>query len=176
MWNRETPYPPSREEMALTGYINRRVRGFGLTLIVMGLSFLFYYLGLFGGVSGPLNADRLGDTLVDLGVTRLHLTFALLTAAVCALSWNWIYNLVSRAVGRRLTCAKQMDNKGRVCAEPVKVLKIKDMKTDRPVKRYVCPQGHKMDISHFHPVKKGLVGHTVWLVAVTCLLIFVGVG
>ncbi len=158
--------------MALNGYINRRVRGFGLTLIVMGISFLFYYLGLFGGVSGPLNPGRLGDLLADLGVTRTHITLILAGVTLCALSWNWVYNLTCQALGLRLTCAKPVGDEDTACAAPVRVLKVKDRKTGRPVKRYVCPNRHMLPVAHFHPVEKGLVGHTVWLFATACLLIF----
>ncbi|UCF93313.1 MAG: hypothetical protein JSW39_03895 [Desulfobacterales bacterium] len=145
-------------------YGQQRLYSFGLTMIVMGACFGLYYLGFFGSVEGPLDPGQVGERLVHLGVTRTHvLAFALLIIAVSA-SWNWIYNLVSFAIGSRLTCNLR-DPQETLCGAPVKREKIGLPKNGRPLRRYLCSQGHKRPAAHFHPVKKGIVGHTLWVTA-----------
>lgn len=175
MLNRQTSHLPSHEEMAFNGYFNRRMRGFGLTLIIMGLSFLLYYLGLFGGVSGPLSAGSLGDALAGLGVTRTHVAVVLFAAFLCALSWNWVFNLICRASGRRMTCMEPLGKKGGVCALPVRAAKARESKTGRSIRLYFCQEGHETFASCFHPVKKGVIGHTAWLIAAAFFLICIAI-
>ena len=108
-------------------------------------------------------------------MTRFHLAIALSGAFVCALTWNWVFNLICRAAGRRLTCAKTLNKSGRICGAAVKTVKLKGETSDRPVRQYVCQQGHKLSTAHFHPLEKGVVGHTVWLVTLAFFLIFLAV-
>ena len=73
----------SANEMLYTSYgtaqndrfFRNRLRSFGISMIVMGISFVFYYLGLFGTVEGPLNPDRIGMTLAGMGVEKWHVVF-----------------------------------------------------------------------------------------------------
>jgi hypothetical protein len=61
-------------------------------MIVMGASFLLYYLGLFGGVEGPLEPAKIGDTLASLGVSNYHVLGIFLLFMLISLTWNHIYN------------------------------------------------------------------------------------
>lgn len=73
------------------------MRNFGLTMVVMGISFGLYYLGLFGGVEGPLQPEHIGDKLAAMGFSGCHLLCLFLLLTVVAATWNWLYN----AMGRR---------------------------------------------------------------------------
>ena len=75
-------------------YFQKRVHSFGMTMIVMGACFFCYYLGLFGGVEGPLNPGTIGAWLFDLGVTWWQVKLAFLMFLVLALGWNLALNLV----------------------------------------------------------------------------------
>jgi hypothetical protein len=73
-------------------FIQTRLQNFGLSMIVMGASFLLYYLGLFGGVEGPLEPAKIGDTLASLGVSNYHVLGICLLFMVISLTWNHAYN------------------------------------------------------------------------------------
>ena len=80
-------------------YLHRRARSMGATMVVMGASFVLYYLGFFGGVAGPLEPGRLGLALADMGVTQRHVRVTLLGVLIMTATWNWLYNRVCRMTG-----------------------------------------------------------------------------
>ena len=150
----------------------RRLHRFGLEMTVMGACFLVYYLGFFGGTAGPLDPSQIGDSLARLGATAEHVMIFFIGLAVLAVSWNWIFNLVSYLCGQRLTCSLT-DDAGACCGSPVKRIDTVSKKTGAAVRRYVCARGHRRAEAHFHPLVKGTVGHTLWATAVAfCLILF----
>ncbi len=74
------------------GFAQTRLQNFGLSMIVMVVSFLLYYLGLFGGVEGPLKPARIGETLASLGVSNYHVLGTCLVFMLISLTWNHVYN------------------------------------------------------------------------------------
>ncbi len=78
------------------GFFRNRLQNFGLTMVVMGISFALYYLGFFGGIPGPLSPDCIGDVLAGMGISDRHLLILCLSLTAVALSWNWLYNAVGR--------------------------------------------------------------------------------
>ena len=153
-------------------FVHKRLVRMSLSTVVMLLCFPLYYLGLFGSVEGPLNPARIGDFLAGMGVTKTHSLVFFLSFLIIAVSWNWIYNIVSLLVGARLTCNKA-DEEGKPCGARVERRKVEQKKTGQKVAQYVCANGHKRPDAHFHPVQKGMVSHTVWLVALTfCVVVF----
>jgi hypothetical protein len=156
-------------------YGQQKLANFGITLMVMGLSFFLYYLGFFGRVDGPLNPAQLGEYLAASGVSRaLFITLAVVLALL-TLSWNWIFNLACLRLGRRLTCSR-VDDRGNICGESVR--RQKASAPQRGSQRmqpypYRCSRGHTQPTAHFHPVKKGTVGHMLWVIsAILCLIVF----
>jgi len=106
-------------------YIRKRTQHFGLSMVVMGISFFLYYLGLFGNVDGPLAPGKIGESLAGMGVEKTHMLMFFLSFFIIAMTWNHIFNLVTYITG-----------------------------------------------SGVDPVKKGVVSHTVWVVAlVFCAII-----
>lgn len=171
---RDIPMEPSIN--GVTGphrprYIRSRLHNFGLTMVVMGASFILYYLGLFGTVDGPLSPDHMGVALSGLGVTRRHVILILLSVLIGAVSWNWIFNLTSLAVGNRLTCKATGDGDDEVCAAPVQRTRRLSRRTGRTIMEYVCARGHHRADAHFRPVKKGAVSNTVWMACLAFVLI-----
>lgn len=79
-------------------FAQHRMHTFGLTLMVMGGSFGLYYLGLFGGVEGPLAPERIGDRLAAMGFSGRHLFYAFLLLTGIAATWNWMYNGTCRVL------------------------------------------------------------------------------
>jgi hypothetical protein len=153
-------------------FIHKRLIRMSLSTLVMILCFPLYYLGLFGSVEGPLNPARIGDSLAGMGVTKTHSLVFFLSFLIIAVSWNWIYNIASLLVGSRLTCNKK-DEEEKPCGARVDRRKVEQKKTGQKVTQYVCANGHKRPDAHFHPVRKGMVSHTVWLVALTfCVVVF----
>lgn len=140
-------------------FFQERLRRFGLNIVVMGASVALYYLGFFGRVDGPLNPNRIGVKLAALGFTGRHLLITLLTLLIVAITWNWLYNIVCRLSGRRMTCLFHSNNDPACCALPV-----------RSVQRglFVCNAGHRCTAANFYPLKKGAFAHFVWMM----LLIF----
>jgi len=152
-------------------FFRQRLTGFGLTMIAMGVCFPLYYLGLFGGVEGPLTPAHLGERLGGMGVSKTHMLVLFLSFLIFAITWNWIYNLVSLLIGSRMTCNKT-DTHGIPCGAPVKRGRAAHKKTGNVVSQYVCTHGHKRPEAHFHPVKKGAVSHTIWVISLTfCVII-----
>lgn len=153
------------------GLVRNRLHNFGLTMVVMGASFIFYYLGLFGTVDGPLTPANIGDALSTMGVTQRHVIIMLLSILVGALSWNWIFNLTSLVVGNRMTCKVGSEGTDDTCGAPVKRVRHVSRRTGRTVVDYVCSCGHRRNEAHFHPVKKGSVSNTVWLACLAFVII-----
>jgi len=154
-------------------YGQQRLANFGITLMVMGLSFSLYYLGFFGRVDGPLNPEQLGEYLAASGVSRAHCITLAVVLALLTLSWNWIFNLACLRLGRRLTCSR-VDDRGDICGHPVRRQKTSAPKrSSQRLQRYRCSRGHKQPTAHFHPLKKGTVGHMLWVIsAILCLIVF----
>jgi hypothetical protein len=152
-------------------FIQKRLIRMFLSMMVMILCFPLYYLGLFGSVDGPLNPARIGASLAGMGVTKTHSMVFFLSFLIIAVSWNWIYNIVSVLTGSRLTCNK-LDEEGKPCGARVERRKVEQKKTGQKVAQYVCANGHKRPEAHFHPVKKGTFSHTVWMIAlIFCVIV-----
>lgn len=158
-----TGNPPQRR-----GFIQTRFQNFSLTMIVMGASFSLYYLGLFGGVPGPLEPARIGDRLASLGFSDRHLLVTFLVFLAISISWNWLYNAVNRLRGRYMTCAFRKDGGVAYCAAPI----VKE-KSDLVKGRYVCTAGHACSQAHVRVVKKGTVSHFLWMLwLILSLMVF----
>jgi hypothetical protein len=67
----------------------------------MAVSLALYYLGLFGQVQGPLQPAHIGEKLNSWGLTRMHVLFFCLFLCCLSLTWNWIYNGISRLVSKK---------------------------------------------------------------------------
>jgi hypothetical protein len=152
-------------------FIQRRMIRMCLSMLVMVLCFPLYYLGLFGTVEGPLNPQRIGDLLAGMGVTQSHIVGFLLAVAIIAGTWNWVYNLVSRQAGARLSCKRQVDEEGNLCGAAVRRSSTVDRKTGQEVAQYVCQYGHKRRDAQFHAVKKGHASHAIWAIALAFIAI-----
>ena len=155
------------------GFVSNRLYNFGLTMVVMGASFILYYLGLFGTVDGPLTPDNLGIALSGLGVTQHHVITVLLSILIFAFSWNWVFNLTSALLGARMTCKALEKTGGGVCGAAVTRTRHASKRTGRTVVEYVCPHGHRRSEAHFHPVKKGPISNTACLACLAFVLIAV---
>ena len=151
-------------------YGQQRLVHFGITMIVMGVCFLLYYLGFFGGVDGPLNPAQLGEHLSASGVSRLHLVIAAAVLVLLSLSWNWIFNLVCLRLGWRLTCSRVNEQAG-ICGAMVRRQAAPQKKNSKGTQRYVCTQGHTQRKAHFHPLKKGTIGHMLWVTSLILAVI-----
>jgi len=152
-------------------FIQKRLIRFCLSMLVMVLCFPLYYLGLFGSVEGPLNPARIGESLAGLGITRIHSAVFFLTLLVIAVSWNWIFNLVSYLSGARLTC-NRVNEDGKPCGVRAERRKVVLKKTGEKISQYVCAEGHKRPEAHFHPVHKGTFSHTLWVLAlIFCVIV-----
>lgn len=164
-WNLSTKGPGGQD------YLLRRVRNFGVSMIVLGICLALYYLGFFGSVEGPLSPGNLGEGLADMGISKSHILAVLFSFLIIAITWNWIYNLVSLLIGSRMTCNKT-DTHGIQCGAPVKRGRVAHKKTGNVVSQYVCTHGHKRPEAHFHTVKKGTVSHTLWVISLLfCVII-----
>lgn len=84
-------------------FVQTRLQHFGLSMIVMGISFLLYYLGLFGGVEGPLEPAKIGDALASLGVSNYHVLGTCLLFMIISLTWNHAYNAYQSLLRRNDT-------------------------------------------------------------------------
>ena len=156
------------------GQPRSRLYHFGLTMVVMGASFILYYLGLFGTVDGPLTPANMGAALSGLGVTQRHVIMVLLSVLIFALSWNWVFNLTSALIGARMTCkATQKGDDDELCGAPVKRTRHASKRTGQTVVEYVCPNGHRRSEAHFHPIKKGSISNTACLACLAFVLIAV---
>jgi NO-binding membrane sensor protein with MHYT domain len=153
-----------------------RLQYFGLTMVVMGISFILYYLGFFGSVDGPLTPAKLGATLSGLGVTQRHVIVILLSLLIGAVSWNWVFNIVSALIGARMTCTARGKGSDGFCGLPAKRNRLVSKRSGQVVMTYVCDCGHRQSEAHFHPLKKGAVSNTVWIACLAFVIIaFFGV-
>jgi hypothetical protein len=143
-------------------YGQQRLVHFGITMIVMGVCFFLYYLGFFGGVDGPLNPAQLGEHLSASGVSRAHLIIAAAVLVLLSLSWNWIFNLVCLRLGWRLTCSR-VGEQAVICGATIRRHAVPQEMNDKSPQRYVCTHGHTQREAHFHPLKKGTIGHMLWV-------------
>ena len=171
----EMTYPsesPLKRWWNSRNFIQKRMFRMCMSILVMMLCFPLYYLGLFGSVDGPLNPARIGDMLANMGVTRTHSMILFLSFLIISVSWNWIYNLVSMLAGARLSCTRTNVN-GKPCGARVTRERRLDQKSGRKRFYYTCDKGHKRDDAHFHPVRKGTISHSVWLISVAfCVIVF----
>lgn len=140
---------------------------FGLNMIVMAVCFALYYLGLFGGVEGPLTVANIGRGLAETGLTSDHFQGLLVTIFAVALCWNWVVNLLAHATGQRLTCSAGSPEQG-FCGGPAERVR----QAGEAGWAYVCPHGHRRDAAHFHPVRKGTAANTVLLISLVCSLMY----
>jgi len=145
-------------------YGQQRLFHFGVTMIVMGASFFLYYLGFFGRVDGPLNPAQLGEQLAVSGVSKAHLIILAAVLVLLSLCWNWIFNLACLRLGRRLTCSC-VDEDANTCGATVRRQAASQKKNGSRAQDYVCDHGHIQSQAHFHPLKKGTVGHMLWVTA-----------
>ena len=151
----------------LNSYIRKRAQSMGWSMVVMGGSFFLYYLGLFGNVQGPLAPGNLGESLAAMGVEKSHMLMFFLSFFIIALTWNYFFNLISFMIGSRRSCLKK--NQGHSCGAVTQ--KIKAGNKQKNI-RYRCVKGHTCSDARFNPVKKGVVSHTIWVVAmVFCAII-----
>ena len=163
-------HPPQR------GFARSRLCNFGLTMVIMGISFVLYYLGLFGTVDGPLTPANMGKALSGLGVTQRHVIIMLLSLLIGAVSWNWIFNLTSAMIGARMTCTATGKDGNECCGLPAKRIRRVSKRSGREVITYVCEDGHRRSEAHFHPLRKGAVSNTVWMACLAFVIIaFCGV-
>ena len=154
-------------------YVQQRLIRFCASMLVMVLCFPLYYLGLFGSVDGPLHPARIGEHLAVMGVTRTHSMALFLTFLIFAVSWNWIFNLISLLIGARLTCKRAIEGSGHICAAAVKRQMAVNKRNGAKITQYICSKGHKRPEAHFHPLRKGTVSHSVWLISLAfCIIVF----
>lgn len=158
-------HPPRR------GFARSRLYNFGLTMVVMGASFILYYLGLFGTVDGPLTPANMGKALSGLGVTQRHVIIMLLSLLIGAVSWNWIFNLTSAMIGARMTCTATGKGGNECCGLPAKRIRLVSRRSGREVITYVCEDGHRRSEAHFHPLRKGAMSNTVWMACLAFVII-----
>lgn len=152
-------------------FFRQRARSTGITMVVMGVSFALYYLGLFGGVAGPLAPAKLGTTLAGLGVTRRHVLAGLLVLLILTGTWNWILNLAGRMTGSRLRCTGPGGAGRDACGETVRRERSVAKGGGRMRTCYVCPRGHRRPEARFLPVRKGPVSHALWVTALVFCLV-----
>jgi len=153
-------------------FIQKRLIRLFMSMLVLVICIPLYHMGLFGTVEGPLHPSRIGDNLATMGVTKTHSMLFFLFFLIIALTWNWIYNLVSHLSGARLTCNKT-DDEGKPCGAQAERRKVVHRKTGEKASQYVCTQGHKRPDAHFHPVQKGTFSNTLWVMAlVFCVIVF----
>ena len=153
------------------GLVRSRLHNFGLTMVVMGASFILYYLGLFGTVEGPLTPANMGTALSGMGVTRFHVILFLALILVGAAIWNWALNLIYFAMGCRLTCKATGNGAKSACGATVKRTRRVSRRSGKTMVEYVCTHGHRRPDAHFHPIKKGTSSHVIWLACLAFLLI-----
>jgi hypothetical protein len=119
-----------------------------------------------------LNPANIGDTLAGMGVTQKHAMLLFLSFLIVSVSWNWIYNLVSMLMGSRLSCSRT-NPAGQPCGERVTRARVLDGKSGKKIFQYTCSKGHKRNDAHFHPLKKGTISHSIWLISVVfCVIVF----
>lgn len=156
-------YGPNPKALTTSDYMRKRASGLPLTMIVMGASFILYYLGFFGNVEGPLSREALGAGLAGMGVTKTSFMIFFLLISIIMCVWDWIFNLAARGMGLRLTCTKKGAD-GKLCKAAVKKSETRHKRTGRMVLQYVCDHGHKRPGARFNPVKKGMTSYTLCII------------
>ena len=107
-----------------------------------------------------------------MGVTQKHAMLLFLSFLIISVSWNWIYNLVSMLIGSRLSCSRASAT-GKARGERVSRRRVLDGKSGRKIFQYTCAKGHKRTEAHFHPMKKGTVSHSLWIISMAfCVIVF----
>ena len=164
------PIGQPHQQADTSKYIRMRLNRLGITLLVMGASFVLYYLGFFGGIDGPLSAGRIGDLLAESGITQTHVLVSLLVMTALAGLWNIVLNTICRSFGIRLIC-RQPAGDGSLCSAPVR--KIKETKADgRKSRFYLCEHEHITSEAGFQPIRKGMASYTIWFTLVLFCAIF----
>ncbi len=153
-------------------FMEKRMFRFFMTMASFMICLPLYHLGFFGTREGPLHPATIGDALAGMGVSKAHSMAFFLSFLIIAISWNWIFNLVSYVRGSRLTCDRPEEGGG-VCGARAEKEKVVQKKSGMVAIQYVCDKGHKRAQAHFHPVQKGTAGHTVWVTAlIFCVIVF----
>ena len=150
-------------------YLQKRAHNLGMTMMVMGACFFFYYLGLFGSVEGPLSPESIGSWLAGQGVTWLHVKIFFLSFFVLSLVWNHLVNLVCFFSGKRRTCVHTSRQEGE-CGRPARKVTLSSAERGTEI-LYICGKGHSSASACFHPLKKGYAAHLVWITAMVCTAI-----
>lgn len=145
----------------------RRLIGFFVNMVVMVLSIMLYYLGLFGTVDGPLNVTNIARVISSAGITTNDVQIILVILFVIALTWNWILNMVARRSGWNYSCAAGTKEK-RPCGQLVR--RGPDGGGQGWV--YTCPSGHRRTEALFHPIRKGNLATSLLMVALVCCVMF----
>jgi len=100
-------------------------------------------------------------------VTQTHALGFFILFTLLAMTWNHIFNLIASMTGSRLFCQGKT-HEGHICGAPTQ-------KTIPPKKKkgvwYTCTQGHTCQGAGFHPFKKGVVSHTVWVASLLFIVI-----
>jgi len=92
---------------SMNNYLRKRTQSMGWSMVVMGGSFLLYYLGLFGRVEGPLAPETMGKFLAGMGVEKVHMLLFFLSFFIIAMTWNHIFNLVTYISGSDVAPVKK---------------------------------------------------------------------
>ncbi|WP_022666436.1 hypothetical protein [Desulfospira joergensenii] len=150
-------------------YLQKRAHNLGMTMMVMGACFFFYYLGLFGSVEGPLSPESIGSWLAGHGVTWLHVKISFFSFFILSLVWNHLINLVCFFSGKRRTCIHPSRQEG-MCGRSVRKIKLNSAGGGTEI-LYVCRKGHSSSSACFHPLKKGSAAHLVWMTVLVCTAI-----
>lgn len=149
---------------SIQNYAQRKMRSFGVTIIVTVACFGLYYLGFFGGVEGPLEGKNIGEALAGAGFTKFHLLYIMLGLFLISLTWNWCLNGVAYLTGTRRTCLKTSSiGRGTACGA-----NVTRKRTEGSDHHYECPKGHVADKAAFHPIRKNTAAHTIWMTLAAC--------
>ena len=128
-------------------------------MAVMGASFALYYMGFFGGgVSGPLQPASIGDWLANLGFRPRHLLAGFVLLTVLSMTWNWVYNALNRRFRWKLRCTAALNDSGGSCTELI--VKRTGPESGR---QYICRAGHTCDRVEIAVLRKGTLGHFLWM-------------
>jgi len=142
-------------------YIRYRLRGFGISMIVLAGCLMLYYLGFFGTYEGPLNPQNLGHVLDNRGISKSHIAYLFIGLFILLLTWNWVFNLVSLLTDNRRYCL-EVDEENRCCGAKVSKDAIFNASGEK-VTRYKCRNGHISARARFEPVRKGPWGYCLCL-------------
>lgn len=142
-------------------YGKSRMTKFGLSMVVLAVCLILYYLGFFGTYEGPLNPQNIGQTLDAWGLSKAHVAYLFMVLFVLLLIWNWLFNIISILTGKRFFCLV-VGPDGKRCEAKVSRKKRIDAEGRKSI-RYICENGHVSAKAHFYPVKKGPWGYCLCL-------------